>query len=355
MLVTSGYNVEGYQIDEYMGYISGESVLGTGFLSSLDAGIADFLGTNSSTYSDKLVNAKEIAMKQMQENAEYLKANAIIGMQVSYVVFSSDIMGVIAGGTAVHITKCFDETMAEGNFVVNIPVINYYKDYFVPYNVKYDPVEQNLQVALHLKSSKKIEAMNADIILKTIFGTEYVYKDINFTEISGEDDNYTSEFVPVEIPQNQIKVVQSAIVQVNNCLLGSQCISPGKNYCVSKMDVKQLVKLRQKNGNDVVADFEELQSAWLCVCGESNAFEKDKCSCCGRQRGVYGIPGCSEVMKKLKESDCVKDVYDFYMEDAGMPNGIISILKKYSEFERLYGNMKKECMQELQQSFIESN
>lgn len=350
MLITSGYNVEGYQIDAYLGYITGESALGTGFLSTFGAGVADALGRNSGMYSDKLISAKEIAMDEMQKDAERLKANAIIGMQISYVVFSADIVGVIASGTAVHISKCFAGTELDVTSIVNIPVINYYKDYFVPYNVKYDLVQQHLQVEMDLKSGKKLQAINVDIIMKTIFGTKYICKDINFTENSGEDTNYISEFVPVEISQNQMKIVQSAIVQVNYCLMENECITLGENYCVSEMDVKELVKLRRKNGNGVVSDFEELQSEWLCLCGETNTLEKNKCSHCGRQRGVYGIQGCNEVIAKLEEFDCVKDVYNFYAEDTDLPKATADILKKYSEFERLYGNMKTECMQELREN-----
>ena len=54
MLITSGYNFEGYEITDYLGLCSGEAALGTGFLSSLGAGIADFLGTNSTLYEEKL-------------------------------------------------------------------------------------------------------------------------------------------------------------------------------------------------------------------------------------------------------------------------------------------------------------
>lgn len=52
VLLTSGYNFEGYKIKKYMGFCSGECVLGTGFFSALNAGVADFLGSNSSMYEE---------------------------------------------------------------------------------------------------------------------------------------------------------------------------------------------------------------------------------------------------------------------------------------------------------------
>ena len=52
--MTSGYNFEGYHIVEYLGHYTGECVLGTGFLSNLEAGFADLKGSSSTLYKDKL-------------------------------------------------------------------------------------------------------------------------------------------------------------------------------------------------------------------------------------------------------------------------------------------------------------
>lgn len=105
ILLTSGYNFEGYSISEYLGVYSGECALGTGFLSTLGASLADFLGSNSTMYSDKLKTAKTYAMEQLMTRVENAGGNAIIGLDIDYTTFSADIMGVIANGTAVKITK----------------------------------------------------------------------------------------------------------------------------------------------------------------------------------------------------------------------------------------------------------
>lgn len=52
-------------------------------------------------------------------------------------------------------------------------------------------------------------------------------------------------------------------------------------------------------------------------------------------------------MAKLETFDCVKDMYGFSVEDANISEVIVTMLKKYADLERLYGNMKNECMQEL--------
>lgn len=61
LIITSGFNFEGYRITKYIGFYSGECALGTGFLSSLEAGIADIFGSNSC-----IVYMKKNCQKQNQ-------------------------------------------------------------------------------------------------------------------------------------------------------------------------------------------------------------------------------------------------------------------------------------------------
>ena len=103
---TTGFNFEGYKIVDYIKVISAETVLGTGFLSEFSASISDFLGTENQSFSDKLESAKDSATKKLTNKAISLNANAIIGIDYDYVNFSSNIIGVIANGTAVKIEKC---------------------------------------------------------------------------------------------------------------------------------------------------------------------------------------------------------------------------------------------------------
>ena len=44
-------------------------------------------------YSNKLQNAKDIAMKVMLKNASRAGADGIIGVDIDYATFSADIMG----------------------------------------------------------------------------------------------------------------------------------------------------------------------------------------------------------------------------------------------------------------------
>lgn len=105
MLITSGFNFEGYSIMKYLGVFSGEYVLGTGFLSELAASFSDITGSSSGAFAYKLGLAKQQATYQLKKDCIAHGANAIIGIDFDYLTFTSNMIGVIANGTAVWIEK----------------------------------------------------------------------------------------------------------------------------------------------------------------------------------------------------------------------------------------------------------
>lgn len=107
-MVTTGYNFEGYKIIKYLEVISGEVVLGTGFLSEFSASLADFLGTGSEMFANKLDLAKKIAKDKLISKSAMLGGNAIIGVDFDYITFSNNMIGVIANGTSVIVEKIID-------------------------------------------------------------------------------------------------------------------------------------------------------------------------------------------------------------------------------------------------------
>lgn len=104
-LMTTGNRFEGYRITDYHGVITGESVLGTGFMSSWDASISDMLGEESASFIDKLKQAREHAKKRLIEESIKAGGNAIIAIDIEYTMFSSNMIGVILTGTSVTIEK----------------------------------------------------------------------------------------------------------------------------------------------------------------------------------------------------------------------------------------------------------
>jgi len=103
MIVTTTHGVEGKTIVEYKGIVTGEAILGANIFKDIFAGIRDIVGGRSATYENELRNAKDIALREMQERAEALGANAIVGVDLDYenLGASGGMLMVTASGTAV--------------------------------------------------------------------------------------------------------------------------------------------------------------------------------------------------------------------------------------------------------------
>ena len=100
MIVTTTPNVEGYQIAEYHGIVTGEAIQGANVFRDIFAGITDNIGGRSGAYEKSLAEARETALHEMQERAQRMGANAVVGVDLDYEVINNMLM-VSASGTAV--------------------------------------------------------------------------------------------------------------------------------------------------------------------------------------------------------------------------------------------------------------
>ena len=105
MVVTTTPIIEGKRIIHYYGIVSGETIIGANVFRDFLAGIRDFVGGRSGAYEEVLRQAKETAIKEMEEQAARLGANAVIGVDLDYetVGGSGSMLMVTATGTAVVI------------------------------------------------------------------------------------------------------------------------------------------------------------------------------------------------------------------------------------------------------------
>ena len=105
MLVTTTPIIEGKRIIRYYGIVSGETIIGANVFRDFLAGIRDFVGGRSGAYEEVLRQAKDTAIREMEEQAARLGANAVIGVDLDYetVGGSGSMLIVTATGTAVTI------------------------------------------------------------------------------------------------------------------------------------------------------------------------------------------------------------------------------------------------------------
>ena len=103
MIVTTTNNIEGKRIIHYYGIVTGETIIGANIFRDLFASIRDIVGGRSTTYEQVLREAKDAALKEMQERAKEKGANAIIGVDLDYETIGGNgsMLMVTASGTAV--------------------------------------------------------------------------------------------------------------------------------------------------------------------------------------------------------------------------------------------------------------
>ena len=104
MLITTTPSIEGRQIVEYKGVVFGEVIAGVNFIKDFAAGLSNFFGGRSTTYEEELIQARENAMREMEQRAAQLGANAVVGVDIDYEVLGADngMLMVTASGTAVR-------------------------------------------------------------------------------------------------------------------------------------------------------------------------------------------------------------------------------------------------------------
>ena len=105
MLITTTPTIEGHPIREYRGLVTGETIIGANIVKDIFASMRDIVGGRSSSYESVLREAKYTAVREMQERAMMLGANAIVGVDLDYetVGQSGSMLMVTASGTAVVI------------------------------------------------------------------------------------------------------------------------------------------------------------------------------------------------------------------------------------------------------------
>ena len=84
MILTSSNTLVTKEIIEYRGLVTGESLIGANIYKDLFSGVRDVVGGRTSKYEEELKKVRDIALKSMEEKAENLGANAIIGLKISY-------------------------------------------------------------------------------------------------------------------------------------------------------------------------------------------------------------------------------------------------------------------------------
>ena len=103
MIITTTNQIEGKQITQYKGIVFGEVISGVNFIKDFAAGLSNFFGGRSGSYEGELIEARENALREMEQRAASIGANAVVGVDIDYEVLGQggNMLMVTASGTAV--------------------------------------------------------------------------------------------------------------------------------------------------------------------------------------------------------------------------------------------------------------
>jgi uncharacterized protein YbjQ (UPF0145 family) len=105
MLVSTTPTIEGRPIRDYLGVVAGEAILGANIFRDIFAGVRDVIGGRSGSYEKVLRQAREEALKEMQDAARQLGADAVVGIDYDYETLGANgsMLMVAVSGTAVRL------------------------------------------------------------------------------------------------------------------------------------------------------------------------------------------------------------------------------------------------------------
>jgi uncharacterized protein YbjQ (UPF0145 family) len=105
MIQTTTPGIEGRQIRDYHGVVTGEAILGANIFKDIFASIRDIVGGRSAAYEAELQKARTIAFEEMSQKALDMGANAIVGIDIDYETVGAQggMLMVTVSGTAVTV------------------------------------------------------------------------------------------------------------------------------------------------------------------------------------------------------------------------------------------------------------
>jgi len=107
VIITTTNAIEGQRVEEYLGIVMGEAIIGANIIKDLFAAVRDVVGGRAGAYEDALRSARQEALREMSARAQEVGANAIIGVDIDYEVLgkAGSMLMVTSAGTAVRIAE----------------------------------------------------------------------------------------------------------------------------------------------------------------------------------------------------------------------------------------------------------
>src|SRR5438128_2097628 len=103
MIVTTGNEVAGHTISQYLGVVRGIVVRSPSIAQGFLGGLNQIVGGNVAAYVEVCEAARREAFERLVEHAAAVGADAVIAMRYDATEFSTGVTEVLAYGTAVKL------------------------------------------------------------------------------------------------------------------------------------------------------------------------------------------------------------------------------------------------------------
>jgi len=103
MIISTTPTIQGREIVQYLGLVTGEAIMGANVFKDFFASITDIVGGRSAAYEQELQKARQIAVEEMTAQAKDLGGDAVVGVDLDYEVIRDGMLMVAVSGTAVKI------------------------------------------------------------------------------------------------------------------------------------------------------------------------------------------------------------------------------------------------------------
>ena len=103
MQLSTTNSIEGKEIVDYLGIVSGDAIVGANVFRDLFARVRDIVGGRAGGYETALKGAKEHAFDDLLADATALGADAVVGIDLDYETVGSSMLMVSVNGTAVKL------------------------------------------------------------------------------------------------------------------------------------------------------------------------------------------------------------------------------------------------------------
>lgn len=361
IMLTSGDSFEGYEITEYLGFISGQIAVSSNFIKDVSSSIAEWSAQDSTAFTSKLESANASALENLIKVAKKSGANAIVGVKLNSTGLSSSAVGTVASGTAVIIRK---KEAIHKIISSKIYVSNYY-NMLMPRPVEVtlagDGNVVKISPTFYNYNQDEIKAVRCDIELTNFYEERLLLQGIDFVFERNNVTKLVAEFVECKLPVKDIPLIKDVKVYVKKYVTGKGVFAPDADPIDVSMSAKQFDNLKNKRGIDAVERYKSDGSTWLCNCGYINAGGDEECAICGRKEEElkvnigFNYEEMCDKMKDLPNVSAMKDVLMDYIKrgmiDAKYRMELLEIMESGLQYEKTRGDMTDTVLEKIYKVF----